>query len=89
MTIFFLYFIAGIIQEFLFTVNIRAIDNRNVLLAAATSFLTVSFGMVIFYNIIARFNNEQSFIAIGVYSFGIGVGTALGMKYHMGRRRHP
>ena len=73
MTIFFLYFIAGIIQEFLFTVN----------------FLTVSFGMVIFYNIIARFNNEQSFIAIGVYSFGIGVGTALGMKYHMGRRRHP
>lgn len=82
-----LYFVAGIVQDFLFTLNVRAIDERRTFLAALTSFFTVFVGMVILYNIISRLNAEQSLMAIGVYCLGIALGTALGMKYHLKRRR--
>jgi len=89
MKYFVLYFVAGVVQDFLFTVNIRAIDEHRTFLAALTSFFTVFVGMVILYNIISRLNSEQSLFAIGVYCLGIAVGTAFGMKYRMRHRRQP
>ena len=75
------YFLAGVLQDFLFTVNIRAIDDHKVFRAAATSFLTVFVGLIVLYNILSRLNGERSIVAITVYCLGVALGTFLGMKY--------
>lgn len=74
-----LYFFAGLLQDFLATLNVRFIANEHVILASLTSFLTTVVTMLVLYNILSNLDEERSIVAIIVYSAGIALGTIVGM----------
>jgi len=80
----FLYFIAGIIQDFLWTLNIRFVAKEKIIRAAVLSFLTTVVSLIVLYNIITKLDSERSLLAIIIYALGIGIGTILGMKFKSG-----
>lgn len=80
----FLYFFAGILQDFLLTLNWRYINNDKVILAALTSFIVTITGLLVLYNIITHMNDNRGIAAILVYAAGITTGTVLGMKFRPG-----
>jgi len=75
-----IYFLAGILQDFLLTLNFRFIAKEKVLLATLFSFLVTVVSMLVLYNILTQLDNNRSLIAIIVYALGVATGTALGMK---------
>ena len=77
---FLIYFLAGILQDFLLTLNWRFMAKDKAILASLFSFLTTIISFVVLYNILTRLDQERSIIAIVIYSFGIATGTFLGMK---------
>ena len=76
----FLYFLAGILQDFLLTLNFRYIAKDKIIPAAIYSFLVTVVSMLVLYNILTQLDNNRSLVAIVVYALGIAIGTALGMK---------
>ena len=78
------YFLAGILQDFLLTLNWRFVAKDKVWPASIYSFLTTVVSLLVLYNILTRLDSERSLIAILVYAFGIGTGTFLGMKVKYG-----
>ena len=82
---FLLYFMVGILQDLLWTLNVRYVASNRPKLAALYSFLTSLVSLTVFYNILTRLDEERSIAAIIVYSLGIGVGTFMGMKSRFGR----
>jgi hypothetical protein len=74
------YFLAGILQDFLLTLNFRFIAKEKIIPASLLSFLTTVVSMLVLYNILTRLDRNRSLIAIIVYALGISTGTALGMK---------
>ncbi|MBI4708992.1 MAG: hypothetical protein HY764_02175 [Candidatus Portnoybacteria bacterium] len=81
------YFLVGVIQDFLLTLNWRYVAKEKPLGATFFSFSTSVIGMVIFYNIVTRLDSDRSIIAIIVYSFGIAAGTFLAMKLKISKDR--
>jgi len=77
---FLIYFLAGVLQDFLLTLNWRFMAKDKAILASLFSFLTTIISFVVLYNILTRLDQERSIIAIVIYSFGIATGTFLGMK---------
>ena len=75
-----LYFLAGIVQDFLTTLNWRFIAKENMPLAVLPSFLSTVVWFLVLYNILTRLDGERSLLAIIVYAAGIGIGTFFGMK---------
>lgn len=75
-----LYFLAGILQDFLLTLNRRFIAKEKAVLVSIFSFIVTIVTMLVIYNIITKLDEQRSFIAIVVYALGIGTGTLLGMK---------
>ncbi len=84
MTQLLIYFLIGIVQEFLTTLNWRYVAKDKVLPAMLFSFLTTALGMIVLYNIITQLDPNKSILAIVVYSFGITTGTFLAMKFKAG-----
>lgn len=82
-----LYFAAGILQDFLVTLNWRFIAKEHVPFAVLTSFLTTVVSLGVLYNILTHFDAQRSVIAILVYSTGVGVGTFFGMKFKPGFKK--
>lgn len=82
---FLIYFFAGVIQDFLATLNLRFTAKDKVVLAAISAFLTQVVTMVVLYNILTRLDAEKSIVAIITYSLGIAVGTVLGMQLNIGK----
>lgn len=83
---FIIYFIAGVVQDFLLTLNWRFMAKEKAILASIFSFLTTIVSLVVLYNILTRLDQERSIIAIIVYSLGIATGTFLGMKTKIGMK---
>lgn len=81
-----LYFAAGVLQDILFTLNIRYITKEKTFLAVLYSFLTVIVSMFVLYNIITQLDAQRGILAIIVYAAGIGVGTFLAMKLKIGSK---
>lgn len=81
--IYFLYYIAGVIQDFSLTMNWRFINKEKALPAGFFSFLTTIITMTVLYNILTQLNSQRSIIAIMVYALGIATGTILAMKTKM------
>ena len=81
-----IYFLAGILQDFVFVLNLRYIAKDKVFLAVSTSFLTTVVYMLILYNIITQLDSQRSIAAIISYSLGIGGGTFLAMKFKLGMK---
>lgn len=75
-----IYFLVGVVQDFFFTLNLRYIAEKKVVLAVFFSFLTVLMSMLVLYNILSDLDSERSIIAIIVYSCGVAVGTYAAMK---------
>jgi len=79
-----IYFLAGVLQDFLFTLNLRYVAKSKLLLAALSSFLVTVVSLLALYNIITRLDSQRSILAILVYSLGIATGTILAMKFKIG-----
>ena len=75
-----LYFLAGVLQDFLLTLNWRFISKEKVIPAAILSFVVTVVTTLVLYNILTQLDKQRSFIAIIIYALGIGTGTILGMK---------
>ena len=75
-----LYFLAGVLQDFLLTLNWRSIAKERAFPAAFFSFIVTVVSMLVLYNIITQLDKDRSMIAIVIYALGIGTGTILGMK---------
>lgn len=81
-----LYFAVGIVQDFFLTLNWRYVAKEKVIPAVFFSFLTTVISLMVFYDILTGLDPQKSIIAIFVYSFGIGTGTFLAMKFKFGLR---
>ena len=82
---FIIYFIAGVVQDFLLTLNWRYMAKEKVWAASLFSFLTTIISFIVLYNILTKLDQERSLVAIIIYSVGIATGTFLGMKTKIGR----
>lgn len=78
------YFLVGVFQDILFTLNIRYVTKEKVFLSVVTSFLTVVISMVVLYNIVTQLSEERGILAIVIYAAGIATGTFLAMKLKIG-----
>ena len=83
----FLYFLAGVVQDFLLTANARFIIEKKVFLASTAAFLTTIVTTFVLYNLLTKFVEPQSFGAIVVYALGIATGTFLAMKLRIKKNR--
>jgi len=78
------YFFAGVLQDFLFTLNIKYVAVNKVVLAMITSFLITVVNLAVLYNILTVMDSQRSILAIVVYAAGIAIGTFLAMKLKIG-----
>ncbi len=79
-----LYFFAGILQDFLLTLNWRYIAKHKVAPAVVMSFLVTIITLLVIYDIISRLDSDRSILAIIIYATGVATGTFLGMKFKFG-----
>jgi uncharacterized protein YebE (UPF0316 family) len=77
---FVIYFLAGVLQDFLLTLNWRFIAKEKAVPAAVLSFAVTVVTMLVLYNILTQLDRQRSITAIIVYALGIGLGTILGIK---------
>ncbi len=80
------YFLAGVLQDFIFALNLRYIAKDKIFLAVLTSFLTTVVSMLILYNILTQLDSQRSIAVIISYALGIGGGTFLAMKFRLGMK---
>jgi len=82
---FFLYFLAGVVSDFLYTLNIRFVSRGKVLWSAIVAFLQTIVALLVIYDIVGRLDSQRSIMAIIIYALGVGVGTFLAMKFKLGK----
>ena len=75
------FFVVGLIQDFLVTLNWRYVAKQKIAPAALMSCLTTFVGMTVFYNII---KDNCGLAAILVYALGVACGTIVAMKCKWG-----
>jgi len=80
------YFLAGVLQDFLVTINQRYVIKNRVILAMITSFIITIVSLIVLYNIITSLDPQKSIPAIIVYALGIAVGTLLAMRLKIGQK---
>jgi len=79
-----LYFFAGVVQDFIFTLNLRYVAKDSLFLAALTSFLVTVMNLLVLYNILSLIDSQRSILAITIYAIGIAIGTIAAMKFKVG-----
>lgn len=82
--IYILFFLAGLLQDFLFTLNLRYVAKNKVFFAVLTSFFVTVVSMSVLYNILTKMDSQRSLLAIVIYAAGIGTGTFFAMKFKIG-----
>jgi uncharacterized protein YebE (UPF0316 family) len=82
----FLYFLAGIIQDFLFTLSLRYVSKEKALLASSVAFFDNLVSVGVLYTILRQLDSQRTVISIIVYSLGIATGTFLAMKFKLGMK---
>ncbi|MBU4274327.1 hypothetical protein KKE19_00760 [Patescibacteria group bacterium] len=81
-----IYFIVGVVQDFLLTANWMFVAKEKVFLASLFSFLTTVMTILVLYNILTNLDTQRSIVAIIVYALGIATGTFLAMKLKIGTK---
>ncbi|MFA5743083.1 MAG: DUF5698 domain-containing protein [Candidatus Paceibacterota bacterium] len=81
------YFLAGVLQDFLLTLNWRFVASEKIIPASFFSFVVTVVSMIVLYNILTDLDGQNSVLAIVVYSFGIATGTFFGMKIDIGKNK--
>ncbi len=76
-----IYFFAGVIQDFFFTLNSKYIAKDRVIPAVIFSWLTIMVSMIVLYSILSELDPQKSIVNIIVYSLGIASGTFLAMRF--------
>jgi uncharacterized protein YebE (UPF0316 family) len=79
-----IFFIAGIIQDFVVTLNWRYIAKEKVALASLFSFLTTVITLGVLYSILTKLDETRSISAIMIYAIGVATGTLIAMKVKIG-----
>ncbi len=79
-----IYFIAGIVQNFIFTLHLRYTAKDKIMLSVISSFFGVLLAWLVFYNILTQLYSQKTILAIVIYSAGIASGTYLAMKFRFG-----
>jgi len=77
-----IYFFAGVISDFLFTINMRFIAKERAGWAALVSFITTIISMYVLYTILTEMSGK-GLISIVVYALGIGAGTYIAMHLRL------
>ena len=80
----FVYFLAGVLQDFLFTLNLIYVAKNKIIPAMVVSFLVTVVNLIALYNILTRLDPNETISAIIVYALGITAGTFLAMKFKLG-----
>ena len=75
-----IYFLAGVVQNFLFILSVRFVGKGEAILASIFSFLVTMVSLFALYSILSKLDSQRSIIAIVIYGFGFAVGTFLAMK---------
>lgn len=83
-----IFFITGIIQDFVVTLNWRYIAKEKVFLASLFSFLTTVITLGVLYSILTKLDENRSIWAIFVYALGVAVGTLIAMKVKIGEKNN-
>lgn len=73
----FLYFFAGVAQNFIFSLYVRSVAVKRIYLASICAFFQTLIILFVTYDIIANLKNPVSII---LYALGIAVGTFLAVK---------
>ena len=81
-----LYFLAGILNDFLFTLSLRYVNREKAYLASLVAFFNSVVGISVLYTILSKLEEDRTFIAILIYSLGIATGTFLAMKFKFGMK---
>ena len=76
-----LFYIAGLLQDLLWTLTIGAVSERKTYFAASLSFVNTVSGTIIFYRIFEQIDQDSGLLAILVYGLGVATGTIIGMEY--------
>ncbi len=84
---FILYFLAGILQDFLFTLSLRLVNREWPLKAASVAFLDNLVSVGVLYHILKQLDDQRSVMAILIYSLGIGTGTYLAIKFRLSKNK--
>ncbi|MEK7180513.1 MAG: hypothetical protein AAB706_03480 [Patescibacteria group bacterium] len=79
---FILYFLIGVLEDFLITLNWRYVAKEQALPAAFFSFLSTIVSMAIVYHILTLLDARRGALAITIYALGIAAGTFLAMKFN-------
>ena len=82
-----IYFLAGVLQDFLVTLNWRCVAKEKTFPAVAFSILATLVWFTVLYNIVTNLDPNKSITAIVVYALGVGLGTFLGMKFRHGFKK--
>ena len=75
-----LYFLAGVISDFLFIINMRFVAKERVFSAAFVAFLNTVISLYVLYSILTEIQTGRGIFAILVYALGIGTGTYIAMR---------
>jgi uncharacterized protein YebE (UPF0316 family) len=78
-----IFFLVGILQDLLATLNVRFIALHKIWPATVSSFLTIVVAMLVLYNILGDLDSQRSIPAIIAYATGIAVGTFFAMKFKL------
>jgi len=71
------YLLAGWLEDFLVTINVRLIIRKKEITTSIISAISTFIYGVVLYNI---FQAAMGWQAIGIYALGVGLGTYTGMK---------
>lgn len=75
-----IFYIAGIVQDFVVTFNWRFIAKEKIFLSSLFSFLTTVITLLVLYNILTKLDQNRSIPAIFAYAIGVATGTLIAMK---------
>ncbi|OGI98632.1 hypothetical protein A3H53_01285 [Candidatus Nomurabacteria bacterium RIFCSPLOWO2_02_FULL_40_10] len=81
-----IYFFAGVLQDFVFTLNLRFVNKDRILPAVLTSFLITVISLLVLYNILTNLDSQRSILAIIIYAAGIATGTYFAMKFKVAHK---
>jgi hypothetical protein len=75
--IYFLFYLMGVAQDFLITLNLRLIGQEKRQWAALLSFFNTAIGLLVIFKILSSLDQVGSIRKILCYSAGVGTGTFL------------
>ena len=82
-----LYFLGGIIQDFLFTLSLRLVNREMPWRAASVAFLDNFVSVGILYSILRKFDSERTLLAIVIYSFRNSLRSLFGHEIEISEKR--